>query len=119
MKRIEVRVEMDEDEAREFMDLIQDSRAVLDELLKEVRSLKRKVREVEVAVKDAAKGSLKNLSTCIRNYCSCRASRRGRLWRRTGYGSCVAYAGQAMPETWVYPRRKWAWPKVRPFVIFS
>ena len=57
MKRIEVRVEMDEDEAREFMDLIQDSRAVLDELLKEVRSLKRKVREVEVevAVKDAAK----------------------------------------------------------------
>ncbi len=54
-KRIEVRVELDEDEAREFMDLIQDSRAVLDELLKEVRSLKRKVREVEVAVKDAAK----------------------------------------------------------------
>jgi hypothetical protein len=55
MKRIEVRVEMDEDEAREFMDLIQDSRAVLDELIKEVRSLKRKLREVEVAVKDAAK----------------------------------------------------------------
>ena len=54
-KRVEVRVEMDEDEAREFMDLIQDSRAVLDELLKEVRSLKRKLREVEVAVKDAAK----------------------------------------------------------------
>ena len=52
MKRIEVRVEMDEDEAREFMDLIQDSRAVLDELLKEVRSLKRKLREVEVAVKN-------------------------------------------------------------------
>ena len=55
MKRVEVRVEMDEDDVREFMDLIQDSRAVLDELLKEVRSLKRKLREVEVAVKDAAK----------------------------------------------------------------
>ena len=55
MKRIEIRVEMDEDDVREFMDLIQDSRAVLDELLKEVRSLKRKLREVEVAVKDAAK----------------------------------------------------------------
>ena len=52
MKRVEVRVEMDEDEAREFMDLIQDSRAVLDELLKEVRALKRKLREVEVAVKN-------------------------------------------------------------------
>ena len=55
LKRIEVRVELDEAEAREFMDLIQDSRAVLDELLKEVRSLKRKVREVEVAVKDLSK----------------------------------------------------------------
>ena len=55
MKRIEVRVEMDEDEAREFMDLIQDSRSVLDELLKEVRALKRKLREVEVAVKDLSK----------------------------------------------------------------
>ena len=55
MKRVEVRVEMDEDEAREFMDLIQDSRAVLDELLKEVRALKRKLREVEVAVKDLSK----------------------------------------------------------------
>ena len=52
MKRVEVRVEMDEDEAREFMDFIQDSRAVLDELLKEVRALKRKLREVEVAVKN-------------------------------------------------------------------
>ena len=52
MKRVELRVEMDEDEAREFMDLIQDSRAVLDELLKEVRALKRKLREVEVAVKN-------------------------------------------------------------------
>jgi hypothetical protein len=37
MKRIEVRVELDEAEAREFMDLVHDSRAVLDELLKEVR----------------------------------------------------------------------------------
>ena len=46
---------MDEDDVREFMDLIQDARAVLDELLKEVRSLTRKLREVEVAVKDAAK----------------------------------------------------------------
>ena len=55
MKRIEVRVELDEAEAREFMDLIQDSRAVLDELIKEVRSLKRKVREVEVAVKEQGK----------------------------------------------------------------
>ena len=55
MKRVEVRVEMDEAEAREFMDLIQDSRAVLDELLKEVRALKRKLREVEVAVKDLSK----------------------------------------------------------------
>ena len=55
MKRVEVRVEMDEAEAREFMDLVQDSRAVLDELLKEVRSLKRKLREVEVAVKDLSK----------------------------------------------------------------
>ena len=55
MKRIEVRVEMDEDAAREFMDFIQDSRAVLDELLKEVRALKRKLREVEVAVKDLSK----------------------------------------------------------------
>ena len=55
MTRVEGRVEMDEDEAREFMDLIQDSRAVLDELLKEVRSLKRKLREVEVAVKDLSK----------------------------------------------------------------
>ena len=55
MKRVELRVEMDEDEAREFMDLIQDARAVLDELLKEVRSLKRKLREVEVAVKDLSK----------------------------------------------------------------
>ena len=52
MKRIEVRVEMDEDEVREFMDLIQGSRAVLDELIKEVRALKRKLREVEVAVKN-------------------------------------------------------------------
>lgn len=55
MKRIEVRVELDEAEAREFMDLVHDSRAVLDELLKEVRSLKRKVREVEVAVKELSK----------------------------------------------------------------
>ena len=55
MKRIEVRVELDEGEAREFMDLVQDSRAVLDELLKEVRALKRKLREVEVAVKDLSK----------------------------------------------------------------
>jgi len=55
MKRIEVRVELDEAEAREFMDLVQDSRAVLDELLKEVRALKRKLREVEVAVKDLSK----------------------------------------------------------------
>ena len=55
MKRIEVRVELDEAEAREFMDLIQDSRAVLDELLKEVRALKRKLREVEVAVKELSK----------------------------------------------------------------
>ena len=55
MKRIEVRVELDEAEAREFMDLIQDSRAVLDELLKEVRALKRKLREVEVAVKEQGK----------------------------------------------------------------
>ena len=52
MKRIEVRVELDEAEAREFMDLIQDSRAVLDELFKEVRALKRKLREVEVAIKN-------------------------------------------------------------------
>ena len=51
MKRVEVRVEMDEAEVREFMDLIQGSRAVLDELIKEVRALKRKLREVEVAVK--------------------------------------------------------------------
>ena len=55
MKRVEVRVEMDEDDVREFMDLIQGARAVLDELIKEVRALKRKLREVEVAVKDAAK----------------------------------------------------------------
>jgi uncharacterized coiled-coil DUF342 family protein len=55
MKRIEVRVELDEAEAREFMDLVQDSRAVLDELLKEVRALKRKLREVEVAVKELSK----------------------------------------------------------------
>ena len=55
MKRVEVRVEMDEDDVREFMDLIQDSRAVLDELIKEVRALKRKLREVEVAVKDGGK----------------------------------------------------------------
>ena len=55
MKHIEVRVELDEAEACEFMDLIQDSRAVLDELLKEVRALKRKLREVEVAVKDLSK----------------------------------------------------------------
>jgi cell division septum initiation protein DivIVA len=55
LKRVEVRVEMDEDDVREFMDLIQDSRAVLDEIIKEVRALKRKLREVEVAVKDAAK----------------------------------------------------------------
>ena len=55
MKRVEVRVEMDEAEVREFMDLIQGSRAVLDELIKEVRALKRKLREVEIAVKDAAK----------------------------------------------------------------
>ena len=52
MKRIEVRVELDEAEAREFMDLVHDSRAVLDELLKEVRALKRKLREVEVAIKN-------------------------------------------------------------------
>ena len=55
MKRIEVRVELDEAEAREVMDLVHDSRAVLDELLKEVRALKRKVREVEVAVKELSK----------------------------------------------------------------
>tara|TARA_R100000908_G_C3730166_1_gene129818 strand:+ start:626 stop:793 length:168 start_codon:yes stop_codon:yes gene_type:complete len=55
VKRIEVRVELDEAEAREFMDLVQDSRAVLDELLKEVRALKRKLREVEVAVKELNK----------------------------------------------------------------
>ena len=55
MKRIEVRVELDEAEAREFMDLVQDSRAVLDELLKEVPALKRKLREVEVAVKELNK----------------------------------------------------------------
>jgi hypothetical protein len=55
MKRIEVRVELDEAEAREFMDLVYDSRAVLDELLKEVRALKRKLREVEVAVKELSK----------------------------------------------------------------
>jgi len=55
VKRIEVRVELDEAEAREFMDLVQDSRAVLDELLKEVRALKRKLREVEVAVKELSK----------------------------------------------------------------
>ena len=55
MKRVEVRVEMDEADGREFMELIQGSRAVLDELIKEVRALKRKLREVEVAVKDAAK----------------------------------------------------------------
>ena len=52
MKRVEVRVEMDEAEVRECMDLIQGSRAVLDELIKEVRALKRKLREVEVAVKN-------------------------------------------------------------------
>ena len=40
---------------REFMDLIQVSRAVLDELIKAVRALKRKLREVEVAVKDGGK----------------------------------------------------------------
>ena len=55
MKRIEVRVELDEAEAREFMDLVHDSRAVLDELLKEVRALKRKLREVEVSVKELSK----------------------------------------------------------------
>ena len=55
MKRVEGRVEMDEDDVREFMDLIQGSRAVLDELIKEVRALKRKLREVEVAVKDLSK----------------------------------------------------------------
>ena len=52
MKRVEVRVELDEAEACEFMDLVHDSRAVLDELFKEVRALKRKLREVEVAVKN-------------------------------------------------------------------
>jgi len=55
MKRIEVRVELDETEAREFMDLVHDSRSVLDELLKEDRALKRKLREVEVAVKELSK----------------------------------------------------------------
>ena len=52
MKRIEVRVELDEAEARELLDVIQDSRAVLDDLVKEVRAIKRKLREVEVAVKN-------------------------------------------------------------------
>jgi len=55
MKRIEVRVELDEAEARELLDTIQDSRAMLDELMKEVRALKRKLREVEVAVKELGK----------------------------------------------------------------
>ena len=55
MKRIEVRVELDEAEAREFMDLVHDSRAMLDELMKEVRAIKRKLREVEVAVKELGK----------------------------------------------------------------
>jgi len=55
MKRIEVRVELDEAEARELLDVIQDSRAMLDELMKEVRALKRKLREVEVAVKELGK----------------------------------------------------------------
>tara|TARA_R100000234_G_scaffold14170_1_gene7822 strand:+ start:101 stop:274 length:174 start_codon:yes stop_codon:yes gene_type:complete len=52
MKRIEVRVELDEAEARELLDVIQDSRAVLDDLVKEVRAIKRKLREVEVTVKN-------------------------------------------------------------------
>ena len=55
MKRIEVRVELDEAEAREFMDLVHDSRSVLDELLKEVRALTRTLREGEVAVKELSK----------------------------------------------------------------
>ena len=55
MKRIEVRVELDEAEVRELLDTIQDSRAVLDELMKEVRAIKRKLREVEVAVKELGK----------------------------------------------------------------
>ena len=55
MKRIEVRVELDEAEDREFMDLVHDSRAMLDELMKEVRAIKRKLREVEVAVKELGK----------------------------------------------------------------
>ncbi len=55
MKRIEVRVELDEAEARELLDVIQDSRAMLDELMKEVRAIKRKLREVEVAVKELGK----------------------------------------------------------------
>ena len=55
MKRIEVRVELDEAEARELLDVIQDLRAVLDELMKEVRAIKRKLREVEVAVKELGK----------------------------------------------------------------
>ena len=55
MKRIEVRVELDEAEARELLDVIQDSRAVLDELMKEVRAIKRKLPEVEVAVKELGK----------------------------------------------------------------
>tara|TARA_Y100000114_G_scaffold126349_1_gene122704 strand:+ start:1481 stop:1648 length:168 start_codon:yes stop_codon:yes gene_type:complete len=55
MKRIEVRVELDEAEARELLDVIQDSRAVLDDLVKEVRAIKRKLREVEVTVKELRK----------------------------------------------------------------
>ena len=55
MKRIEVRVELDEAEARELLDVIQASRAVLDDLVKEVRAIKRKLREVEVAVKELRK----------------------------------------------------------------
>ena len=55
MKRIEVRVELDEAEARELLDVIQDSRAVLDDLVKEVRAIKRKLREGEVAVKELRK----------------------------------------------------------------
>ena len=55
MKRIEVRVELDEAEARELLDVIQDSRAVLHDLVKEVRAIKRKLREVEVAVKELRK----------------------------------------------------------------
>jgi len=46
---------LDDAEARELLDTIQDARAMLDELMKEVRAIKRKLREVEVAVKELGK----------------------------------------------------------------